>query len=475
MIYHDAARRLSAEGRGGDTTLVHMSPREVKSLQDLAMAHGGSLTVNPSTGLPEAGFLSSILPMVAGAALMATGVGAPMAAMLVGGGTALATGDISKGISAGLGAYGGAGLGAGLMSAGQAAAASAIPAEAVHFSQTGAELAGSPFSTMGQGLSNIASSGAAGEAARSGFMSGVGGLGGLAKTGLAAAAPAMMAAPETPPVAAKTPTMNRFEYQARPVSPTPMPDVPGYGDLGRDFGRQQRYFDSRFVNTGRKFVPGDFGTTTPMPMADGGSVPDYEELSRGQDLGYQVQPQMRSQVYTPRDIPGAQAKFAYESTPLAVPSAGYVPGYGDQGQDFGQQQRYFTRQFRELTPPPAPVVDSGGDGGGYGYGGTDSGYMAKGGMSHLGDYSDGGRMLRGPGDGVSDSIPATIGGKQPARLADGEFVVPARIVSELGNGSSEAGARKLYAMMDRVQNARKKTVGKGRVAVNSKAEKMLPA
>ena len=62
-----------------------------------------------------------------------------------------------------------------------------------------------------------------------------------------------------------------------------------------------------------------------------------------------------------------------------------------------------------------------------------------------------------------------------ARLADGEFVVPARIVSELGNGSSEAGARKLYAMMDRVQKARRKTVGKNKVATDSKAEKMLPA
>jgi hypothetical protein len=105
--------------------------------------------------------------------------------------------------------------------------------------------------------------------------------------------------------------------------------------------------------------------------------------------------------------------------------------------------------------------------------------MATGGLSeahyNLGGYSDGGRLLRGPGDGVSDSIPATIGHKQPARLADGEFVVPARIVSELGNGSTEAGARKLYAMMDRVQSARSKTVGKGKIAKNSKSEKYLPA
>jgi hypothetical protein len=101
--------------------------------------------------------------------------------------------------------------------------------------------------------------------------------------------------------------------------------------------------------------------------------------------------------------------------------------------------------------------------------------FAAGGISTLGGYSDGGRLLKGPGDGVSDSIPASIGNRQPARLADGEFVVPARIVSELGNGSTEAGARKLYAMMDRVQKSRKKSVGKGKVAVDSKASKHLPA
>lgn len=101
--------------------------------------------------------------------------------------------------------------------------------------------------------------------------------------------------------------------------------------------------------------------------------------------------------------------------------------------------------------------------------------LAGGGLGALGGYSDGGRLLRGPGDGVSDSIPAVIGNKQPARLADGEFVVPARIVSELGNGSTEAGARKLYAMMDRIQKGRKKSIGKGKVAVNSRADKHLPA
>jgi hypothetical protein len=71
-------------------------------------------------------------------------------------------------------------------------------------------------------------------------------------------------------------------------------------------------------------------------------------------------------------------------------------------------------------------------------------------------------MLKGPGDGMSDDIPAMIGKKQPARLADGEFVVPADVVSHLGNGSTDAGAKKLYGMMDKIRKARtgKKAQGK---------------
>ena len=80
--------------------------------------------------------------------------------------------------------------------------------------------------------------------------------------------------------------------------------------------------------------------------------------------------------------------------------------------------------------------------------------MAAGGIANLGSYSDGGRMLKGPGDGMSDSIPASISGKRPARLADGEFVVPADVVSHLGNGSTDAGAKQLYAMMNKVRQAR---------------------
>jgi hypothetical protein len=98
---------------------------------------------------------------------------------------------------------------------------------------------------------------------------------------------------------------------------------------------------------------------------------------------------------------------------------------------------------------------------------------AGGGIMHgIGGYSDGGRMLKGPGDGMSDSIPAVIGKKQPARLADGEFVVPADVVSHLGNGSTDAGAKRLYSMMDKVRHAR---TGKKKQAPEVNTNKFLPA
>lgn len=98
--------------------------------------------------------------------------------------------------------------------------------------------------------------------------------------------------------------------------------------------------------------------------------------------------------------------------------------------------------------------------------------MAEGGITSLGGYSDGGRLLKGPGDGMSDDIPARIGRKQEARLADGEFVVPADVVSHLGNGSTDAGAKTLYAMMNKVRKARTGNKKQGR---QIQASSYLPA
>jgi hypothetical protein len=93
---------------------------------------------------------------------------------------------------------------------------------------------------------------------------------------------------------------------------------------------------------------------------------------------------------------------------------------------------------------------------------------------NLGGYADGGnpRLLKGPGDGMSDNIPAVIGSRQPARLADGEFVVPADVVSHLGNGSTDAGAKKLHQMMDKIRMAR---TGKKKQAPAVKPKKYMPA
>ena len=103
-------------------------------------------------------------------------------------------------------------------------------------------------------------------------------------------------------------------------------------------------------------------------------------------------------------------------------------------------------------------------------GGDDN--MMQGGIAALAKGGLPPRYLRGGGDGMSDSIRASIEGKQEARLADGEFVVPADVVSHLGNGSSNAGAKRLYSMMDRVRRSR---TGKARQAPEVNTRRLMPA
>jgi hypothetical protein len=162
----------------------------------------------------------------------------------------------------------------------------------------------------------------------------------------------------------------------------------------------------------------------------------------------------------PSAIPARSAASSYTYNPATMQytdNAGKVTG--------GMDQSFMPPiMMQQLTPEQQIGLT--------GYQGYAEGGTANGGYS-LGSYSDGGQLLRGLGDGVSDSIPAQIGDYQPARLANNEFVIPARIVSEIGNGSTDAGARRLYEMMDRVQKRRKKTVGKGKVAVDSGAHKEL--
>ena len=168
---------------------------------------------------------------------------------------------------------------------------------------------------------------------------------------------------------------------------------------------------------------------------------------------------------------GGQASFTDQVRALA--SQKVQEYYGQQAQQLAAQMpqgqmpqgQMPQGQMPQAASAPAQAVQAAANGG----------IM----QDNLGGYSHGGiaGLTKGPGDGVSDDIPAQIGdsGKQPARLADGEFVVPARAVSELGNGSTEAGAKSLQAMVDRVQARRSKTTGKGKIAVDSKARKSLLA
>ena len=209
------------------------------------------------------------------------------------------------------------------------------------------------------------------------------------------------------------------------------------------------------------FGVGPYAVSTGRQQMLGGYIPWFPDAHTGKQ---QAAPQSAATTQT---MGGIAAPYMPPSG-LAAADTSMVPNIPIQPQQNVDRQLGL-EAFYPMMEQQLAMKGSNLQAQGYAEGGT-----ANGGYS-LGSYSDGGRLLRGPGDGVSDSIPASIGAGQPARLADGEFVVPARIVSEIGNGSTEAGARKLYAMMDRVQKARRKTVGKNKVAVNTKADKLLPA
>jgi hypothetical protein len=487
MSLQHAAKHLASHGRGPDTELIHMTKGEINGLQQLAMAGGGSLTINPHTGLAEAGFLSKMLPMIAGAAAMyfSGGTAAPLIAGMsnaatiglgVGALETARTGSLNKGIMAGMGAYGGAGLAGGLMGAGASAmnttAANATQAANPQLmaSEVGREMGTAGFvqpeiaanmnpasataaDKIGLGASNMGST-----AGRGAFMNQMGGVKGLGMAGLAAAAPMMMGGeqqPQTPVGDNKMP--QRLQYNPgvatdpkTGVAYTPPPDVPGYDNLGQDFGKQQNYFPT----AGYQNIT-DEQAKQMRGYADGGEIefPYNEPVVRMAEGGL---PEINSMTGEMNEFADGGLNLAGEYSRDLKDNLENTYAKAERKNDKTTMRSVKSEsELRERLKNPK--------------------MYATGGLSDLGGYSDGGRLLRGPGDGVSDSIPATIGNKRPARLADGEFVVPARIVSELGNGSTEAGARKLYAMLDRVQSARKKSIGKGKVAKNSRADNLLPA
>lgn len=544
MSLQHAAKHLEKHGRNGDTMLVHMSPREVKSLNDLAMAHGGHLTINPHTGLAEAGFLSRLLPMVAGAALTATGVGAPMAALLVGGGYAAATGSLKKGLMAGLGAYGGAGLGTSLAQAGASSVAPEVAPEVAQGTVASATPApvqivdASKFPTPAPPAASISAAAPVDMTASAPIPAGpspviTNALPPVNATPTNVTSMAgMNTAPSVNPIPAPAPVASSTTASAAPAAapapessatttdPSKMRLKAPKGDVfNSNFSLRGQYINPE-ITAARPGISAAAPATSPLENMT--TEQRFEAMKRGAtfdnltnwakqnpmsaySMGASLlMPEEKAKPKPKVDSdPGQQ--YTYEAnatspTPTADP--------------YGTERKYYNQRYvaRAGGGPVEAMSNANAVGANTGYpmadinkpvyaspfqtpvsnnvvhGTSDTGVnpmtgeianFARGGLSdaqyNLGSYSDGGRLLRGPGDGVSDSIPAVIGKKQPARLADGEFVVPARIVSELGNGSTEAGARKLYAMMDRIQKARGKTVGKGKVAKNSRAEKYLPA
>lgn len=461
-----AAQHLAATGRGDDTELIHMSKPEVAGLMALAKQHGGNLTRNPQTGLIEAGFLSSILPMIAGLGLAAATGGTSLAmspmmiGALVGGGTGLATGSLKKGLLAGLGAYGGADLFGGLAGAGASAAGDAALAAAptaVSAAPVITETVAAPALTSAADatLANAAQTSAGGMNA------------GLAN--LPVSQQAIMPTSALDSSIAANANVLTAEQQAATARQA-LAGQQYATELAQVAPTQSQYALQGLKNLSTK---GGFGTLTTQlggptealktaAMAAAPVFGQTQNVPGMSDLDRTIRPWKYTSTYAnPAGMPGNAAAPFFNQQFVAQPTylAG-APGHAGGGLAHGASRGTSLRNNTAMLHGVQSLMH-------YGQGGN---------ISNLGGYSDGGQLLRGPGDGVSDSIPAQIGQHQPARLAEGEFVVPARIVSELGNGSTDAGAKKLYQMLNRIQAGRAKSMrGKNAYAKNTNADRHMPA
>jgi hypothetical protein len=495
-----------------------MTPNEVKGLQSLAMAAGGSLSINPETGLAEAGFLESLLPMLAGAGLMMIpGVGPLAAAGMVGGATGLATGSLEKGLMAGLGAYGGAGLAGSLSSAGASAVgelgastaadalatqgASNVAASQVANTGAAAGLPGAAASNIDPGILNSLS---VRDVAASNVIGSTAGLPMGASSALQSAIPQMGAdaavqtAGRVGATSAMTPTAamgkglgavtsspsaagsflgdNMLNIGAAAI-PALAQDTQDYTPMTEEEESTLKRISPNF-RAMRPTRPNPYYQAQYPTYANGGPVERMSQMNTALNPQGGLYPQGmidKTQYAVPTQRPtsmevidaGAQRTFAPGGAVAHLPVKGT---YRDSDPATANKDAYEAAMIRlnklrknasmsEVKMPKTSVKGLG-----------DLPEFAAGGS--LGGYSDGGRMLKGPGDGMSDSIPGVIGNKQPARLADGEFVVPDDVVSHLGNGSTDAGAKKLYNMMDKIRKARTGTKKQGK-KINP--NKFLPA
>ena len=546
MSLHHLAKHMQSQGRDGDTGLVHMSPGEIGALQKLAMANGGSLTVNPETGLPEAGFLKDFLPsIIGGLAILAapfTGGMSLLGAAALGGGlafgTSMAVGNSFKkslftGLMTGAGGAATAGLGGVGAATANVAKSAIVPTVSGAALRTvpqiaGAELgaAGSTALTQGafrgagvgaaEGLGSTLSTAAprvfsaeaqqlAQQGAQRGLTQEAGMLAqpGRIFAGEASSMPGMptmrltsMELPKghpLPNIPKATPG-----YTARPIEPLPANYGPSsYGgtqapapvtdissvasgadkyanmSMGDRFAAQGKGVEKLFTEKGaaKQFVTENKG---PLALAGigaiGSSMSDPEGIApppaeksdyagpylpTERTTQFPIGPQPwtdtseRQYFNNVNPYPGYIAYDPKNKTPISAATGGLMGLAGDSYDDEAGQDGYAdggeVDKNKMATPDMSAIqqyVQS--------ISRPQEQQMAMGGMTSL---ARGGSYLDGPGDGLSDSIPATIGKNQPARLADGEFVISADVVSAIGGGSSKAGAKKLHSMMDRVRQS----------------------
>lgn len=434
------AQELQNQGRGEDSMLVHMTPGEVNSLQGLAMAHGGSLTINPETGLPEAGFLKKLLPTLLGAALTATGIGAPLAAGLVAAGSVAKTGSLKKGLMAGLSAYGGASL-AGGVGLGGSISKNAFGALS--------DKAGILGANMGAGAATVAPNWEA--VMRSADMSSMGagaaqGAGqAAAKTGLAGVAQrfGQTAAQGLPGgIISKAAPMLAAQGLMQGVSGAMTPS--GGGAVAPDGRVDNSYQGPYFAQDRQRILDPEGPTSSKQRRHYAVSMPEIYNT-----MGQVVQPGSNTvrgtQIMQPVLNPSAKkakddkGKPMYSFQPVTY-MGGVDPeeeGYAGGG-EVQMSDGAFVLDARTVSE--------------LGNGSSNAGMEL---LSRMG-----GRPLQGPGDGVSDSIPARIGRDQPARVARDEVLMPAEAVRRIGKGNPQRGADKLYSLMNKAHKARKKA-GRG--------------
>lgn len=522
MSLHHIAKHLESQGRGPDTMLVHMAPNEVHAMNEFAKAHGTHLTVNPKTGLPEAGLLSMLIGG-------ATAIFAPALLPYVAGGIGLAnymnTGSLGQGLMQGLSAWGGGNLAESIQSLAQTGsqnigtAMSDAATKSVENVPTGEVGMFNQFPNavsggtgLDVGLGKIPMEGGQVGMANS-FPSTMGGSGPVAQSGFFNNANSF-GLPSTQQMGQNFDkfTAGSKELMSHPIdSLKTMWDRPGGPAtlIGAGMNIASAFQPDPYKAPEEEENPFHLKKLSPDFK---GSFPQPGPYYQTQYRNYVTNPYsttesagggLQSTHYAKGDFVKAGLSLLNkqpEKAPIHVydenasvygPSSNVVEyekeyeGMSPIERTHAKMQSLFGKKstikpvgtLGAISYDPAMVAQqsieaeraktqSSKEGGLMSY--------ALGGLSvgHLGGYSDGGRLLKGPGDGVSDSIPASIGHKQPARLAEGEFVVPARIVSELGNGSTDAGAKRLYAMMDRIKARRKKTKD---IAADSKAYNLLPA